>query len=655
MGGFVGVDIFYVISGFLITKIIVSALHENKFSFIEFYARRVKRLLPAAFVVLLATVLFGYFILAPYEYMELVKSAASASIFLANAWFAQNSGYFDQVAEISPLVHMWSLSVEEQFYLLFPAFLVALHRYWGFKGVKLGIIIVFIVSLSLSIVLSPVYPNFSFYLLPTRAWELSLGALLIFLPWQHLRGRFVANAVFVAGLVMVAYGLFFISQKQSYPGYLALFPVVGAALIVISGHSDDSVGKHILSASPMVLLGRFSYSAYLWHWPIISYYRVYVSERSFYWYEIVALVIVSLIAGFLSWRFIEERFRYRTLSSLRTIAYGSAALGMVLIVSSGVYLADGFPDRISVYAHSITDAKQMWQWECTEEIKPFKDSKYTYCVVGTKWSEAKVKGLIWGDSHSSHWAPLFHQLAKERGISMLIAPRKCPPYLNVDYVKEYYPKYPTFTEDCTKSQRMTVSWLNEHKDVQLVVMAAAWSGHARQIYTDVEPYNNSPKRTMFENSSEIGSRLSGIALRRTIERINMNGRNILLLGDIPRSNRNLNKCAFNEFTTLLRVPCKSPHAYLDASRIKAWHSASDQVLKNIAADNDSITTILPTEKMCSSQKCQTYFNGELIYKDGNHLRRNLVPETLKVIGSKLGLPAFLDNILVSKPFDRHTL
>jgi peptidoglycan/LPS O-acetylase OafA/YrhL len=643
-GGFIGVDVFYVISGFLITKIILADLCENKFSFSQFYSRRVKRLLPAALVLVVTTVVFGYFILTPDKYIELAKSAIYASVFMANVWFANNSGYFDQSTEIAPLVHTWSLAVEEQFYLVFPIIVLLLYRMWGIQGVRLGVAILIVGSLSASILFTPTYPNLAFYMLPTRAWELGVGAMLVFLPWRHIQATLFSNIAFAFGLAIILYGVFFISGQDQYPGVYALIPVIGSALLIVSAHSNGSIGNRILSFSPLALVGRFSYSAYLWHWPIVSYYRIYVSERGFVWYEVVLLIVASLGAGYVSWKFVEERFRYLKLPPKMVLGYGASAIMLMVAIPSVVYMAKGFPDRISLDARMITDSDLMWDWRCAEEIRPFESSGKSFCIVGANWDGARVKALMWGDSHSLHWAPVFDQLAKERNISILIAPLTCPPYLNSSFVKEHYPKFPNFTSDCTKKHETAVAWLKHNPDVSLVIMAAAWSGHVRQLYNEEELVNRTSEISMLEKSSEVGKRLSQRALLRTIDSIDAEDRKILLLGDVPRPNRNLNECAFNDFSSLLRSECDEPYDYLDSAEVSEWHKDSDDVLDSIAKRRDSVTVIFPFPAFCSGERCPTYLNGELLYKDSNHIRRNLKADTLKVIGSRMGLPAFLDGL-----------
>lgn len=641
-GGFVGVDIFYVISGFLITRIVVDGLSKGSFSFQTFYARRVKRLLPAALLCLLVTVGFGYLILTPDKYVDLANSAIYAAFFLANLWFANNSGYFDQSAEISPLVHYWSLAVEEQFYLLFPFLIFALHRLWGFGGVRAGVAAMVVVSLGISVVLSPVYPNFSFYLMPTRAWELGVGALLVFLPWKHLDRSVIVSGLFFFGVFALVYAIFFVSRDNPYPGWIAMLPVFGTASIIVSCHSEACAGRRLFASRPMVFLGRISYSAYLWHWPIIAYYRVFVSERGFTTTETWFLVIVSLAVGYASWRLVEERFRYRQLPPIRAVGIGAVATVLVACAPAAVHFVDGFPSRISVKAASITDSRLMWEWPCPDHMQPFPDSADTYCVVGEKWDASRVKGVVWGDSHSLQFAPLLDRIGKARGISLLIAPLECPPYLNGEFVQEAYAKFPHFTQDCTAKHRAMVAWLNRHPEVKLIVMTAAWSGHIRQLYNRQFPNNATPGIALAEKSSQIGAKLSLFALRQTLDRIDLHDRHVLLLGDVPRPNRNLNDCAFNELGDLLRAGCERPYAFLDSRRVREWHADSDRVLSELARNDSRVTAIIPSNLMCGETRCPTSLDGELLYKDGNHLRRNLRGRTMDDLAAKLGLTGYFD-------------
>ena len=252
--------------------------------------------------------------------------------------------------------------------------------------------------------------------------------MLVFLPLQKFGSVVTPTLLFLFGAALIGYAVLFVTQDRPYPSWWAMLPVAGSALLIVSAHSDKTIGSRLLKSRLLVLIGKFSYSAYLWHWPIVSYYRIYVSEREFNLTEIVILILASLGAGYLSWKFIEERFRYRQLPSIRVLAIGGGAIASMAFVPFLVYVSDGFPNRISDSAKAITDVGAMWDWPCTEKQRPISTLDKDFCVVGEKWEDAKVKGIIWGDSHSLHWAQAFHHLAIGRGVSLLIAPEACPPY-----------------------------------------------------------------------------------------------------------------------------------------------------------------------------------------------------------------------------------
>ena len=641
-GGFIGVDIFYVISGYLITKIIVHGLENGNFSFSYFYMRRIKRILPAAVFMVIFTVILGAAILTPDKYAELSKSAISSNLFVANFWFMNNSGYFDLSTQVSPLVHMWSLSVEEQFYLIFPLILFALYSRFRMLGATLIIFLMLLVSLSLSVVLSEKYPYFSFYMLVTRAWELGIGAGLAILPSPSSSSRLYSSVIAVAGLAAIVYGLLFFSEGPVYPGYLALFPTFGTALIIYASTSNENVVKPILTTSGLVFIGRISYSAYLWHWPIIVYYRIYVNERSFDAFEACMLVLTSILVGYLSWRYVEQRFRYQQYSAKTVYFSAFSAVLLSTSVPGVVLFFQGFPARISESSADITDSKLMWTWECTEKIRLYPEINETFCVVGAPWKQAYKKGIVWGDSHSQHWAQVLHQEASTIGMSLVIAPRKCPPYLDSDIVKSHYPEFPGFTERCTFRNKVAKSWVIDNDELEVIIMAAAWSGHVRMLYTDDELANKS-NAPLHSNSADVGGKLSEFALRKLLSELR--DKRVLLLGEIPRPNRTLNECAFVERAELIREKCEdSEYKYLDASVIRSWHESSDKVLKTLANEFENVNVIIPGNYLCDEESCQTYVNDELIYKDGNHLRRNLSNETARLLSRKMGLHQYFSSL-----------
>ncbi|WP_338518261.1 acyltransferase family protein [Alteromonas gracilis] len=636
-GGFVGVDIFFVISGFLITGILVSNFETNIFSLPLFYAKRIKRLLPAALTLTLVTLLFGYFILTPDKYLELAKSAVMSSAFAANVWFFLNSGYFDQSTEISPLVHMWSLSVEEQYYFIVPVLIFLLLRYGGKKALNIGLTIITLGSFAMSVLLTPKHPDASFYLLHTRAWELCAGGLLsLNLHKLNFLSSRNINVLACFGLLMLGYSLFFITPAIYFPGWIAAVPVIGTIIVLATIKNSQVVGYALLTTRPMRFIGKISYSMYLWHWPIIVYYRIYVSERHFNATEQATLTLLSIIAGYVSWKFVEEKFRYSKYTPTNTILKGASTSIFVMMVCFAVYFYQGFPSRISEQARAITDHNLMQQWPCNEKVRLFEKIEEEYCVVGASWATTKSKAILWGDSHSIHWSPIFQQYLHNKDIALVIAPRDCPAYLDGVLIKERYKKFPSFTDMCARKHQATLELLRNEKNIDYVILAAAWAGHLRMLYEDVNK-SGSEKPSSKQELMKLG-------LTKLLKELQGLNKQVLVIGDIPRNESGVNiaECEFNTMTELLRRECDSDHTYLNSEDVKKTHKHSELVMANTTKQFDNVKFVSFVDTMCNSSKgkCITTLDGDILYRDGNHLRQNLTPTTNNWFIEKLQLLDF---------------
>jgi len=631
-GGFIGVDVFFVISGYLITNIITTALVEKDFSFTLFYVKRIKRLLPAAVTLIFFSVLIGTFFLPPNDYKDLAESAIYSNFLSANFFFLNHSGYFDLSTKVSPLVHMWSLSIEEQFYLIFPVLLYLSYKFGGINFTKYMIITTTLFSFLAGYYLSFYYPRFSFYMLLTRAWELGIGALIVFIPPINKSKIWLPRLLVWLGAATLFFSLLIIKEKDIYPGYLAAFPVLATALIIYSLQQHNSIIKTVITIKPLLWMGKISYSAYLWHWPIIVYYRIYISQQHFSYLEIISLIIASVIFGYLSWRFIEEKSRYTKWSTKDTVLYSICALIITSSFPFFIYQSKGLPLRLTQQEINIVDYKAMKKLACVEYIKLFDNVDEKFCVIGRPWNHEHNKGVVWGDSHSLHYSQILHQAAIKSNMSLVIAPQKCPPYLNSKIIKEEYPKFPTFTDDCTFRNKLTLNWLLSNDDIVTVIMAAAWSGHIRQLYDkDINQVGDLAN----------GKHLSSIALDKVLSYLTK--KNILLLGDIPRPNKYLNGCVIADETFLIRKNCDDKkYKFLDAQEIKLWHKESNQVLKIMADKFSNVESLIATDFLCNNEICDTFINNEFIYRDNNHLRLNLNIETINEISFKLGLKNYLN-------------
>jgi len=404
-GGFVGVDVFFVISGFLITSIILRDMELQRFSIVEFYRRRILRIFPALFLMLVVVLLVGAVTMLPTEVRGLGESAAAAAGFISNIFFYNDADYFAGSADLKPLLHTWSLGVEEQFYVFFPLILLAIRRLPG-PSVRLGVLGLCILSVVVAVILQRRDEAAAFYLLPSRVWELGLGALVAigFVPKLAGRARTLA-ALAGAALIVVGYGV--AAPGRMFPVPLAMLPCFGTALIIAYGEATI-VGK-VLSARVLTGIGKISYSLYLWHWPIIAFYRLHnglhVTPMA-----TVVLVALSFAFAIASRQFVEVPFMrgFQTIDARRIVAGGVA--GLFIMVGAGITVtwnADNWrtiPDdvrHVSSFADYVSNPESLFQFRrgtcfSTQEAGYDKDA----CL---QFSDTKPNILVLGDSHGAQY------------------------------------------------------------------------------------------------------------------------------------------------------------------------------------------------------------------------------------------------------------
>lgn len=314
-GGYIGVDVFFVISGFLITGLIVKDLNNQSFSLLDFWERRARRILPALAVVTAATLIAGWYILMPSDYKRLGSSVIALAALASNIQFYRSTGYFAPASKEMPLLHTWSLSLEEQFYLLVPLLLMLLFYLRKPSWFQMALIVVSIGSLIMATIGIRYAPSATFYLLPFRAWELALGSLLaITQPLKQQKTRSTLAWIGLGG-ILVPYALY--SARTPFPGLTAIPPVVGAALLIWTGMpgASPTIPNQMLGARPLVWIGLLSYSLYLWHWPLFAYYRyLFSSEPPLA--PALLIVSISLVLAWLSLHYIEHPFRSKSLIRL---------------------------------------------------------------------------------------------------------------------------------------------------------------------------------------------------------------------------------------------------------------------------------------------------------------------------------------------------
>ena len=392
-GGFVGVDVFFVISGFLITSIILKDIHTGKFSIAKFYERRIRRIFPALFPVIAFTVVVGFFIFDPGSFKELGKSIIATTFFSSNILFLREVGYFDADAITKPLLHTWSLAIEEQFYIFFPLLLIAIHRFSESRYFQwlLGI---GLVSLLTSIY--GVYTNqaATFYLVPTRAWELLFGSIFALGVIPQLQTTFHRNLFSIVGFSLIILSIWRYSEATLFPGAAALAPVLGAGLIIYSGiGGGESAISKLLTLKPLVFIGLISYSLYLWHWPLIVFIK-YLSIKDLTPLEITGIIVSSLTVSTLSWKFIEQPFRLKQmLFRERKKLFAISCVVMIAFsgIGGGIYLQN---------------KERNYNLTSTPEAPT---------LIGDRTSA--VRFVLWGDSHAGALAPAINTMAIKYGIS----------------------------------------------------------------------------------------------------------------------------------------------------------------------------------------------------------------------------------------------
>jgi len=392
-GGFAGVDVFFVISGYLMTRIIFRELEKGTFSIFKFYVARANRIIPSLVIVCLVLLVIGWFILPPLEYKALGKHVASSVIFLSNVIYFRESGYFDTGSNSKWLLHTWSLSVEWQFYILYPIFLVFCKRFFFKTKLKLLILIGTIVGLVISIYITSVSPNSAYYLLLTRAWEMMFGALAFLYPLKKSlqRHRVIIET---AGVVLIAFSFSFISKENAWPGFLALIPVFGAFLIILSNNQNSMFTNNILFQN----IGTWSYSIYLWHWPVVVF-GYYLAVPNWIYFGLP----LSILLGWINYIYI-ERINFRLFYSWKELLK-IKPFYMVLILammSTYIFVNEGFLSRLDENKLNIFEYNSNLVSNLPEEIRYLRDQ----CEVGymddkcNRFTEDSPDAIILGDSHA---------------------------------------------------------------------------------------------------------------------------------------------------------------------------------------------------------------------------------------------------------------
>jgi peptidoglycan/LPS O-acetylase OafA/YrhL len=483
-GGFVGVDVFFVISGFLITRLILNEIHSGQFSFYRFYERRARRILPALYLVVAFTCLAGWFFLLPTAALDLARSVISVILFSSNIFFWQEAGYFDAPAAAKPLLHTWSLSVEEQFYLVFPILIfLAVHRSKSpkiIKHVALGLLAICFTSFAYNVWQSSAAPSSAFYLSPGRAWEFLLGSLLATRCILATSNRRIQFFVAGLGLAMLFGAVGSFRPSTRFPGFAALVPCLGASLCIWANTNRNAGRMEDAMMRLPVFFGKISYSLYLWHWPVWVFAKIWLSEAIVTNSTKFFLFALTTLLSFLSYRLVEQPFRDRSIVGRRALVTW-VSMASVAILSFGITgtALDGFPSRLppeiaaleryAAYPRSIPYRENVCFLQPSQRI-----DEYDVNQCATLQPKARNVLLV-GDSLAAHYLPGLMHATLGHAINIMQAnSASCAPF--VEFSQANLP-------NCDAMNAMVLKWLQTNPP-DVVVYSANWRFYVQLLGYD---------------------------------------------------------------------------------------------------------------------------------------------------------------------------
>nr|MBA4771137.1 acyltransferase [Sphingobium sp.] len=572
-GGYVGVDIFFVISGFLITGIIAREVDEGRFSLLRFYERRFRRIVPALSVMMLAVLAAAAWLYLPGDLEGVPRSALAATLFASNLWFFTDTGYFAGGADVKPLLHTWSLAVEEQYYIGFPILLILIARFaprW--RGAIL--VAATVASFALAAAMQRDTSGFTFYLPPARAWELLAGALLALGIVPSVSRRWVREMLALAGLVAIAATVLLYDKDSPFPGLGALPPVLGAAALI---HCTPGTRTgRLLTLPPLVATGLLSYSLYLWHWPLIVFTE-YATDLPLSGTSRWIVIGASFACAYLSWRFVERPFRdSRQVTAKAIFAISGASAASLCGLSLALMAAGGWPTRFS--------AAVLAQMTGKEDFSPARRQCHDSFMRGAKpcvlGAAVPPDALLWGDSHGVELAYALSLRARNQGRALIErTTSSCPPVLD----------YEARDPRCAQANRAAFAAIQADPAIRTVYLSAFWANGDFDAPAFVEK------------------------LDRTVRLLCAAGKKVTIIGpvppqpfDVPRRLANLAQNGrLSEASGVSR-------AFVDA-RTRHLRALFDRFRR------EGVDIIDPIAALCDARTCAIQRGGKPLYFDSHHL------------------------------------
>ncbi|MEZ5855582.1 MAG: acyltransferase family protein [Hyphomicrobiaceae bacterium] len=624
-GGFIGVDIFFIISGFLITGILIREIEAGTFSLIRFYERRVRRILPALFAMLAAVTVAGWFFLTPDRYVAFARSAIATIAFVSNVWFWRATGdYFGSTAELEPLLHTWSLAVEEQFYIVFPLllWLVATRT----RPTRIAIIVTLAIgSFALSVWATHAEPVANFFLAPMRSWELGIGALLALGVIPAKAPRPTCEVAAALGLALILASITLITPATPFPGLAALPPCLGAGLIIWAcGQHTTAVGR-LLSTPVPVWFGLISYSLYLWHWPLLVALKLSQNTTTLATHHAWAVVALAITLAYASWRFVEQPFRRRGSSTTTSRIFPASLAGAtaLLAAASVIVIQRGFTTRLPATVQATFERavrRSDIEIACMKRSRPVQDG---LCRVGSN-TKHEPDMLIWGDSHAAAMLPGFEIWLDRQGRSAAAAVKSaCPPLLHIVRTDQGN------RHRCDAFNDAVITYLERHTAIRTVVLAARWALAAEGTRAPGE--TGSPallgRADSATTTPAVANNLAlfSYGMAETVRRLTAMDRQVLILGGVPEIGFSAPQAHLAQ-AFFARQPSNPP----DFAAIQRRNANADAAIKTVASKFGA-SQVSIARLMCQPA-CRTQDGGTIFYRDDDHLSiagaRQFVPLAL---------------------------
>ncbi len=590
--GFIGVDIFFVISGYLITSIIIRNQSKNQFSFLDFYSRRIKRIFPALLSMMAFTYLFGIYFFTSDEFQYLGKHLLAGSTFTSNFVLYSEINYFDKLAELKIFLHLWSLAIEEQFYIFFPLILFLAHKF-NINRLLL-ILFLFFLSFITNIYFINTNPSFVFYNPLTRVWELLMGSLLAYMAihkdelikYSGILPTFLKNNInnifSFLGFFLLIISLRYIHDDLSFPGYYGFVVVLSAFLIIAAGR-DAVLNRFVLSNRILVFFGLISYPLYLWHWVLLVIPKIIYGEAPSI-ITTIALMVLAVLISTATYFFIEKPIRFGKNKNTTKILI--LLMVAVAVLAWDVYKSNGYPQRDKEIVKEINSGDidhydfhnyhLNSYFSCTPDLI-YKESiswqKFKRCYQSK--NNTKIDVALVGDSHAEHLYIGFADAFKDKNVVSYI--KNAPPSLNNKHFQNIYNE------------------IIKNKDIEDVYIAAFWSFRVRYV---------PPNKTLYDELNETSKALIDA------------GKKVYIIGDVP---------GFKIDPTLCKYERKLRNYTHCSEPIKNNNRRNKKISENLALlaqEINGLNYIEISEALCDNEKCHMNKNGQLLYRDGNHLNIN---------------------------------